>query len=86
MEKILSDFIETLENVLSNKESLPTIELELSKIFDKYKSLPNKIDKDNLDLLDKINKIEDLIFQIEKRFEKNSQLLDEFKYFIEQKK
>lgn len=86
MDKILSDFINTLENVLSNKKNLSSVELELSKISVDFKNLPNKIITDDLALSNKISKIEDLILKIEKKFEKNSKLLDEFKYFIEQKK
>ena len=86
MDKILSDFINTLENVLSNKKNLSSVELELSKISVDFKNLPNKIITDDVGLSNKISKIEDLILKIEKKFEKNSKLLDEFKYFIEQKK
>ncbi len=86
MDKILSDFINTLENILSNKKELSSAELELSKLSVDFKNLPNKIIKDDIVLSNKISKIEDLISQIEKKFEKNSKLLDEFKYFIEQKK
>ena len=86
MDKILSDFINTLENVLSNKKNLSSVELELSKISVDFKNLPNKIITDDVALSNKISKIEDLILKIEKKFEKNSKLLDEFKYFIEQKK
>ena len=86
MDKILSDFINTLENVLSNKKNLSSVEHELSKISVDFKNLPNKNITDDLALSNKISKIEDLILKIEKKFEKNSKLLDEFKYFIEQKK
>ncbi len=86
MDKILSDFINTLENILSNKKKLSSAELELSKLSVDFKNLPNKIIEDDIVLSNKISKIEDLISQIEKKFEKNSKLLDEFKYFIEQKK
>ena len=86
MDKILSDFINTLENILSNKKKLSSAELELSKLSIDFKNLPNKVIKNDIVLSDKISKIEDLISQIEKKFEKNSKLLDEFKYFIEQKK
>ena len=45
-------------------------------------SEPNK---DDLDLSKKINKIENLILEVEKKFKKKSILLEEFKKFIEQK-
>ena len=45
----------------------------------------SELNKDDLDLSKKINKIENLILEIEKKFKKSSILLEEFKKFIEQK-
>ena len=85
MHENLDRFITILEKVISGKNNLNAIESELLNISIIIKTSLSEPNKDDLDLSKKINKIENLILEIEKKFKKSSILLEEFKKFIEQK-
>ena len=85
MHENLDKFITILEKVISGKNNLNGVESELLNISTILKTNLSELNKDDLDLSKKINKIENLILEIEKKFKKSSILLEEFKKFIEQK-
>ena len=85
MHENLDKFITILEKVISGNSDLNGIESELLNVSSNLKTDLLKLNKDDLDLSKKINKIENLILEIEKKFKKKSILLEEFKKFIEQK-
>ena len=85
MHENLDKFITILEKVISGNSDLNGIESELLNVSSNLKTDLLKLNKDDLDLSKKINKIENLILEIEKKFKKSSILLEEFKKFIEQK-
>ena len=85
MHENLDKFITILEKVISGKNNLNAIESELLNISTIIKTNLSEPNKDDLDLSKKINKIENLILEVEKKFKKKSILLEEFKKFIEQK-
>ena len=86
MHENLDKFIAILEKVVSGNGDLNAIESELLNISNNLKISLSAVNKDDLDLKKKINIIEKLILEIEKKFKKSSNLLEEFKKFIEQKK
>ena len=85
MHENLDKFITILEKVISGKNNFNAIESELLNISIIIKTSLSEPNKDDLDLSKKINKIENLILEVEKKFKKKSILLEEFKKFIEQK-
>ena len=85
MHENLDKFITILEKVISGNSDLNGIESELLNVSSNLKTDLLKLNKDDLDLSKKINKIENLILEVEKKFKKKSILLEEFKKFIEQK-
>ena len=86
MHESLDKFITVLEKVISGESNLSVIESDLLNISNSFKTNLSEINNADSDLIMKINKIEKLILEIEKRFEKRSVLLEEFKKYIEQKK
>ena len=86
MHESLDKFITILEKIISGNSDLSLIESDLLNISNSFKTNQSEINKEDFDLINKINKIEKLISEIEKKFEKKSTLLEEFKKYIEQKK
>ena len=72
MHENLDKFITILEKVISGKNNLNGVESELLNISTILKTNLSELNKDDLDLSKKINKIENLILEIEKKFKKSS--------------
>ena len=70
MHENLDKFITILEKVISGKNNLNGVESELLNISTILKTNLSELNKDDLDLSKKINKIENLILEIEKKFKK----------------
>ena len=67
MHENLDKFITILEKVISGKNNLNGVESELLNISTILKTNLSELNKDDLDLSKKINKIENLILEIEKK-------------------
>ena len=70
MHENLDKFITILEKVISGKNNLNGVESELLNISTILKTNLSELNKDDLDLSKKINKIENLILEIEKSLKK----------------
>ena len=70
MHENLDKFITILEKVISGKNNLNGVESELLNISTILKTNLSELNKDDLDLSKKINKIENLILKIEKSLKK----------------
>ena len=74
MHESLDKFITILEKIISGNSDLSLIESDLLNISNSFKTNQSEINKEDFDLINKINKIEKLISEIEKKFEKKSTL------------